>query len=590
MKAKITSQFTIFCCIVLFSWFAGAKYQVCSITINSSDEIEVFKEGLGAEDFDFVELVPLSKESSPNDTNWFKKACQQPLSCDVLIISGHFGGLFFGENHNYILPVEIMEQLACSNACLDILHNVREVFLFGCNTLARKHKDRTPEEYLQVLLDHNMARDMAEIVVAGRYLPFGLSFRDQMRMIFTGQSRIYGFSSLSPLGHQIRQPLRDYLLHIKNRYGSYKAYLDQKDPFTENPLLRQSVGNSISEAMGLQPNDSQFSKFQKICHLYQEDIGAPAGIKTVYDLMNNAQGPEAYYAIESFISKHKPFEGESGQILESIKSNPGFRDNFYNLYSQISTHLPYIRIHFLNFLQSFSWIDSEFYRQEVRLNLLRMLKQPNAETLDFVIRLKNKAPHLSKNLELNNSDIPLNFYQNVYSALILETLNVQDNKMHGRLMDMCLSHIETEPVLCYQVLKTLGHLKVKDPTIIREMIRFLHSDDNGLVYYAIYGLAYSNQRNLIVHLDIVQQVQHSDPNVQIQALRALEFLESQYPQVNNILVSFLEQSIDQVIIEESLRTLQKMNPDLAVLRRVIEIRGFKEHHNLKIKQLALSFY
>jgi len=198
----------LFLFFYFWSYASLAKYQVCSITINSSDEIEMFRKHLGSKDFNFIELVPLSEKSRPNNVHWFKEACQKAYRCDILVVSGHFGGLFFGENNNYILPVDIMENQSCSNSCAGLLSDVKEVFLFGCNTLAGKGRDhRTPEQYLQVLLDHHMARDMAETVVAARYLPFGLSFEEQMQFIFPSTTTIYGFTSLSPLGRQIRQPL-----------------------------------------------------------------------------------------------------------------------------------------------------------------------------------------------------------------------------------------------------------------------------------------------------------------------------------------------------------------------------------------------
>lgn len=183
--------------VLIASWpcLVMGKYQVCSITINSSDEIEVFKKRLGTRDFEFVELVPLSVETRPNNVHWFTNACNKGYKCDVLVVSGHFGGLFFGEKNNYILPVDIMEKQSCSKSCTGVLSGLKEVFLFGCNTLAGKNSDnRTPEQYLQVLLEHHMARDMAETVVAARYLPFGLSFQEQMQLVFSHLVAIYGLA------------------------------------------------------------------------------------------------------------------------------------------------------------------------------------------------------------------------------------------------------------------------------------------------------------------------------------------------------------------------------------------------------------
>src|SRR5438445_13294284 len=93
------------------SSFAGAK-TFCSMTLNSSDEIETFRKNLTGKGFDFVELVPQSK-----DPLWFKKACDSGIQCDVLLISGHFGGLFFGERTSTTIGIAEMEHASWRYTC-----------------------------------------------------------------------------------------------------------------------------------------------------------------------------------------------------------------------------------------------------------------------------------------------------------------------------------------------------------------------------------------------------------------------------------------------------------------------------------------
>ena len=52
-----------------------------------------------------------------------------------------------------------MEEASCQARCAGLFRQPREVFLLACNTLATKDEDsRTPEEYLQVLLEHGFDR------------------------------------------------------------------------------------------------------------------------------------------------------------------------------------------------------------------------------------------------------------------------------------------------------------------------------------------------------------------------------------------------------------------------------------------------
>ena len=68
--------------------FAAAETQtVCTITVNSADEKEVFRRHLPAAKYEFVELVERDRP------NWLASACQSGVTCDVLIISGHYDAL-----------------------------------------------------------------------------------------------------------------------------------------------------------------------------------------------------------------------------------------------------------------------------------------------------------------------------------------------------------------------------------------------------------------------------------------------------------------------------------------------------------------
>ena len=181
-------------CFSVLASVGWAKKTVCSITINSNDEVEAAKKMLPAQDFDFIELTQMGGD------DWFKRACEKKVSCDVLIVSGHFGGTFFGSSQK-TLPISELESESCSNQCDSILKQPKEVFLFGCNTLAGKNQDkRTPEQYREVLMQDGFTAAQAEQVVAFRYSPIGINFSSRMAHIFRNTSRIYGFNSVSPLG------------------------------------------------------------------------------------------------------------------------------------------------------------------------------------------------------------------------------------------------------------------------------------------------------------------------------------------------------------------------------------------------------
>ena len=235
------------------------KPTVCSITLNSEDERNVFKQHL-KDRFNFIELV------DPNDEEWLKKSCQSQIQCDVLLISGHFGGTFFGVSGK--ISMEKLENNSCQSSCDGVFQAPKEVFLFGCNTMAGKKPDsRTMQEYADIL--YNQHRDvyttrlMAEEAAAYRYSPLGAQTQDRMRSVFKN-SRIYGFYSTAPIGPNIKPRLHNYLQSIPSK--DYKTHLKQFPTEAENTLWSKSMEGQYIRSM----NGAKSFK-NPICTLFGSD-------------------------------------------------------------------------------------------------------------------------------------------------------------------------------------------------------------------------------------------------------------------------------------------------------------------------------
>lgn len=220
MKNRNTKTWAIGACLLInvLSLSAFAQFQsnaqtfnlpkktICTATINSADEKEVFQKYLHPDHFNFVELV-----KGKSDTGFLQRACKNPtLKCDVTLISGHFGG-GFTDNEGFLVPLEDIEKVSCQS-CPQVMGSADVVYLFGCNTLAGKNLDgRTPEEYYRVLVDEvGLEPSEARATVAVRYSAIGDSFYDRLRRIFKGSAAIAGFTSKAPLGEQIRPSLSGY--------------------------------------------------------------------------------------------------------------------------------------------------------------------------------------------------------------------------------------------------------------------------------------------------------------------------------------------------------------------------------------------
>lgn len=158
LKNPIFRVFLIFLVTSFLNVEAEARtYNVCTVSINSTEEIEVAKRFLEEPDFEFIELTQFGNPKSNDTEEWFDYACESGVVCDVLIVSGHFGGEFFGHS-KLTLGTKKLEKYSCQNSCSGITQTPIEVFLFGCNTLAGKPNEnptirsRNRQEQLQVYI------------------------------------------------------------------------------------------------------------------------------------------------------------------------------------------------------------------------------------------------------------------------------------------------------------------------------------------------------------------------------------------------------------------------------------------------------
>ena len=181
------------------------RLKVCMVSLNEPHEAEVFRQSLDPTRFEFIDVRAAANAArpprlgDPADAPWLVNACTTDVRCDVMVYTAEFAGRFFGKLGS--LGLQEMEEASCQARCDGLFRQPAEVFLLACNTLATKSEDRrTPQEYLQVLLDHGFDRSSAERVVELRYGALGPSFRESLRRVFAGVPRIYGFSSVAPRG------------------------------------------------------------------------------------------------------------------------------------------------------------------------------------------------------------------------------------------------------------------------------------------------------------------------------------------------------------------------------------------------------
>ena len=373
----------------------AAPLAVCTLSFHSADEVEVFRARLPPEDFDVIDLSPPAlSEASPAtaDPSWLLQRCRPDVRCDVLVISAEFAGRFFG-SRGTSLGLQDMEEASCQARCDALFHAPREVFLLACNTLATKDQDnRTPLEYLQVLLDHGFDRTSAERVVALRYGPLGPSFREALRRVFMHVPRIYGFSSVAPVG-SLSAPLLDKYFRA---VGSYRQHLEQaqRDTAPNRALLAAFAGADLVQVPGLTAAEPAAADRTQICRLYDEQVSVADRLRVVQAVMARPDFLAFLPAIEVFVSRH-PAEGlrpgEELDLFVDIQRRESAKAQVLALVRQLDVSA--LQLELADLARHLGWMSRDEFHTLAVASAGRLLAQHlTAEGADIVCEITKHEP------------------------------------------------------------------------------------------------------------------------------------------------------------------------------------------------------
>jgi hypothetical protein len=276
----------------LLSFAANAAPKtVCTITVNSADERDIFRRNLPPGDYKFVELVERGRK------DWLASACQQKVQCDALIISGHFDGgdEFYTDSNDKseYLTVSEMESASCSDSCPGVFANLKEVYLFGCNTLKP-----VPDQH-------------------------AMSNRDRLRNIFRNVPVIYGFSSKAPLG-RYAGPVLDRWFQTSPEIGSGKV---------NTKLLGLFGAVSMTATAGTTDNDAQAAIRADACKFVDNRLSPAQKVEFLHELLRRDVS-EVHFLLEQLehfvasIPAAQRFENKTLGAFNAIANDKVARERF----------------------------------------------------------------------------------------------------------------------------------------------------------------------------------------------------------------------------------------------------------------------
>jgi hypothetical protein len=415
---------------------AARRLQVCTLSFNTPDEVAVFRARLPPDDFEVTDLTPRERPDTitqavrTGGTPWIANECRSDLRCDVVVISAEFAGRFFGTGE-VLLGLQDMEEASCRRSCDGLFHAPREVFLLGCNTLATKDADRrSPAQYLQVLLDHDYERGLAEQIVAQRYGPLGPSFRESVRRVFSGVPRIYGFSSVAPVSARTAPMLRRYF----NLQGDYREYLEAAGRSTaqNEKLFAAFRGTPITQAAGITPREPAAADREQICNLYDTHRSVAARLRIVLRLLERDDFLAFLPTIEVFFAAH-PIDqlvGEERTLVGGIRRDARARDQVLELVRTLDVSA--LRLELANLAAQLGWMDQNEFQRLAIHDTHEIVRAPL--TLEAVDILCEISKHERIGATLDSASLPDDLFQHAKGLRLLDCLSPPDPRVSARVV------------------------------------------------------------------------------------------------------------------------------------------------------------
>lgn len=338
---------------------------VCTVTVNSADEKASFRRHLPPARYRFVELV------EPGRADWLASACRADIRCDVLIVSGHYDGssVFFSDrlDASEHLPVAELERVSCSESCSGVFAQLKEVYLFGCNTLNPQALNSASAETVRGIVREGRTPVQAERLLQAIQARQGQSSRDRMRLVFKDTPVIYGFSAAAPLGPTAASVLDRYFQSA----GASEVGRGRRSA----SLLAQFAPQAMTAASGLGEGDPLTAMRADMCRFADERQSPAQKLGFVHQVLQRQTVQlrpfldpiEQVLATLDAATRNQP---EVDRMLGVIARDMGARGRFLDFARDHAE--PALRARLLALAQQLGWLSHAAWRDE-RVHLLEQL-------------------------------------------------------------------------------------------------------------------------------------------------------------------------------------------------------------------------
>jgi hypothetical protein len=506
------------------------KKTVCTITVNSSDEKEAFRRSLPADKFQFVELVERGR------SNWLESACRQGVRCDVLIISGHYdgGNEFFSErlDAQEFLPVDEMERASCSDSCPGLFSQLKEVYLFGCNTLNPEATRSASSEIGRSLVRSGHSRVDADRLAHALSARHAQSSRDRMRLIFKDVPAIYGFSSVAPLGPTAASFLSRYFqVAGTGEIGSGRA---------NSRLLGQFAGHSFTVSNGMTDADPGVAYRRDVCQFTDDRLSTAQKVAFIHKLVGRETAEVRMFLdrIEKYVASLSPGDQRIPAVVsafDEIARDEVARSRYLDFAHDADE--PVVRVRMIRLAHHLGWLSQEQERAELMHTITDQLARTvlTVADVDLACSLNNDGA-LDQELQ-RLQPTPVQLTETGHAAMLaclgsqearaqvlraLTSPNDQEVEMaqvylrHRPIADVDELRLVTSGIVRMsassaqvRALDTLARQSMSDPESLEELARLFPVAESANVQSAIAGILIRSDYRAIATPELVQTLRQT---------------------------------------------------------------------------------
>ncbi len=170
-----------------------------------------------------------------------------------------------------------MERVSCSDSCPGLFSRLKEVHLFGCNTLNPEPLTSATAEVVRSLVREGHSLKEAERQLRSLNAGHGESSRDRMRQVFKDVPVIYGFSSTAPLGPIAASTLNGYFR--ANGAGE----IGQGRPSSR--LLGHFAPYAMTVTQGMTDQDPQAAVRRDVCQFADDRLSDAQRLAFIHQIM-----------------------------------------------------------------------------------------------------------------------------------------------------------------------------------------------------------------------------------------------------------------------------------------------------------------